>query len=584
MNPDFDKKLMRVPVPSGVSPTRTAPLWPRRDFLTRAAVAAATPAAISSMRRSVVGAERARTPEAGAARGTSAPWTAEQQDSWETLAQQAVDAAMSAGAKYADARITRSVLQPMRLADVYDWRETLGVGVRALVNDHWGFAAMPSGDRGAVERLARAAVGQARLYGRGLPRTVELGAVPPAVGRWATPVGIDPFTVPFEEKVAVMQYWLDYAHQLGSYIDTRTSELHFSRQERVVVNSDGARFTQTVYEGGGTVTAGAPALDPVPLEKLTSVGKGWELVTDADIPEQLRALPARLEAYRVATKHPKPAQVGRYTVVCDGATMAALLDLTLGIATQLDRALGYEANTSGTSFLDDPLAMLGTFQVASPLVTVNANRSAPTQLATVKWDDEGVEPEEFSLVEDGILVDYQTTREQAAWLAPYYRKSGKPVRSHGCAAAESAIADLLQQPPNIALAPNAADVSLGELIAAVKDGVFLMNAMPRVDFQTRTGMLTGVMREIKNGKLGAPLAGGAVRFDTIDLWKNVIALGGPSTRVLTASSSYPYSAAFDRFTGRYPVKGSPPQRTSSSVQGVAATIANQPVVNPRRRA
>jgi TldD protein len=509
-------------------------------------------------------------------------------DRWEALAQAAVTAALRAGAQYADARLTRTVQHPLSFVDVQRWSETIGVGVRALVNGYWGFAAVPGGDTVAVEQLAREAVAQAKTYARGLPRTVELGAIPPAIGRWTMPIRIDPFAVPFEEKLAAMQYWVDYASQLGLGIDTIRSELHFLRQERVVATSEGSHFTQTVYESGGQImvaTSNRGGLNPpLALEGLTPAGKGWEIVLDADIPEQLRTAKARGDAERVAQASHKPVAVGRYTLVCDGATMASLLERSLGVATQLDRALGYEANASGTSFLNDPLAMLGSFQVASPLVTVTANRTASGQLATVKWDDEGVVAEEFTLVKDGILADYQTTRDQAAWLAPYYREHGRAVQSHGCAAADSALRIPMQMMPNLALAPHATKATLEDLIANVTSGILMTEGQATADFQARTGTVRGTMQEIKNGRLGRRLTAGAVLYDTLDFWKHVTAVGGASTQMTTASSGYPFPPEAARILGAYPVKGEPPQRLSCSIQSVAAMIANQSVVNPLRKA
>ena len=160
------------------------------------------------------------------------------------------------------------------------------------------------------------------------------------------------------------------------------------------------------------------------------------------------------------------------------------------MATQLDRALGYEANAGGTSFMNDPLAMLGSFKTASPLVTIKSNRSAPMQLATVKWDDEGVVPSDTTLVKDGILHDFQTTREQAAWLAPYYSKSGRPVQSNGCAAAQSALAITMQHMPNLSLEPNPSQVKLDDLVANVKDGMQVEHgSLEQIDFQGRTGLV-----------------------------------------------------------------------------------------------
>ena len=519
-------------------------------------------------------------------------------DEAEALVARAVEAAQRAGAQYADARLTRTVINAYKfdgygVVDI----ESVGIGVRALVNGYWGFAARPSAPLADVAQLAQNAVRQAQTNARGTPRTVALGTIPVARGEWTTPVRIDPFTVSMEEKHACMQYWDQEAKKIGLAIDPWRSYLMFARQECVVATSEGAQFRQTRIESGGEILIQAnlkqtnrspltPSLPgTVPIPGLERVGRGWELFLDANIPEQIAKVKAEIPALVAQNKQTRPGTVGRYTLVCDGATMAALLERTLGVATQLDRALGYEANAGGTSFIADPLAMVGSLQVASPLVTITANRSAPTQLATVKWDAEGVAPREATLVKNGVLTDFQTTREQAAWLAPYYTRAGLPVQSNGYSAAETAIEIPMQQMPNLALAPGRADVQVADLIANVQDGVFLEGGMAfPVDFQGGSGMLSGSMRQIKKGKLGAMLTGVTVLFDTRDFWKHVVAVGGAQTQAVYPSSQWPFGgqvAASWRMNPRMPPwKGQPPQTTSHTTQGVAATIEHVPLINP----
>jgi TldD protein len=471
-------------------------------------------------------------------------------------------------------------------------REETGIGVRALVNGYWGFAATPSGDRAAVERLARMATAQAAVNAKGaLPRTVELSPRPAATGRWATPVRIDPFAVSFEEKFAMMDYWQQCAKKVGMYINTMISYLHFVRQERVLVTSDGTSVAQTVYESDGVIVVETPSPRPnhpslsLPIQGLEAAGRGWELFLDAKIPEQISAMHDQLPAAFELRDKSKPGIIGQYTLVCDGATMAALVGATFGVATQLDRALGYEANASGTSFVTDPLAMVGNFPMAAPGVTVTANRTAPAQLATVQWDEEGVVPPVVTLIKDGVLTDFQTTREQAAWLAPYYAKSSRPGSSHGHAAAEDALEVTLQHMPNLALEPTAASVTLADLIANVPKGMLLEGGVVmQTDSQGRTGLMrANSIREIKNGRLAWPVSGLGLSFNTFQLWNNVKAMGGLQTRMTVPFSQYPYGGAIGALIG-HPAKGQPPQASSFSVQAAAAIIESQPLINPLRKA
>jgi len=512
---------------------------------------------------------------------------------WEGLAQRAVDAAKAAGASYADARLTRTVQHLYRFGappgNYFSGdMEMNGAGVRVLVNGYWGFAAAPRVDDENVVRLARAAVAQAKVNALGVSRAATLASGPVARGRWATPMRIDPFSISIEEKNDYITSWIDLSVRLGVAIDTIRSRLQFARQERTVATSDGALFTQRLYESGGYIActrqvSGGGEISAI-IDGIEATGKGWEIFPDAKIPDQLAAMDDKLRAQSELHDRARPITIGRYTLVCDGATMASLLDQTLGLATQLDRALGYEANASGTSYLDDPMQMLGTFQAASPLVTVTANRSAAAQLATVKWDDEGVEPKIATLVKDGILNDFQTTREQASWLAPFYEKHGRPVASHGYAASEMALKIPMQQAPNLALTPSAGGASVDDLIANVPNGLLVTGGFASTDFQARNGTLFGSFRKITNGRLGNALSGGAVLFSTNELWRQVAAVAGERTQATIASSQYPFGSML-AFYGYTPnIKGQPPQITSHSVTAPAATITAQAIVDPTRKA
>jgi TldD protein len=262
--------------------------------------------------------------------------------------------------------------------------------------------------------------------------------------------------------------------------------------------------------------------------------------------------------------------------------MASMVEQTFGLATQLDRALGYEANAGGTSFLDDPLSMVGHLQVASPIVNISGNRNAPTQLATVQWDDEGLVPATFPIVQQGVLVDFQTTREQAAWLAPYYEGTGRLVRSHACAAAEDGLSVTLQHMPNLALAPNQDAVDIATLIAEAKEGILIAGGAVSVDFQARTGFIQGDMYKIANGKIGPKVYGGEVMFNTMDFWKNVIALGGPSTAAVASTTQY--ASLLGLWGDPSTAKGQPAQKTSHSVRAAAVTVTKQSLIDLMRKA
>src|SRR4029079_13613560 len=85
---------------------------------------------------------------------------------------------------------------------------------------------------------------------------------------------------------------------------------------------------------------------------------------------------------------------------------------SIGHATELDRALGYEANYAGTSFAT--VDNLGTLKYGSACLNVTGDRTVEHGLSTIGFDDDGVAGQQWDLVKDGVLVGYQTDRRIAA--------------------------------------------------------------------------------------------------------------------------------------------------------------------------
>ncbi|HEX7120595.1 MAG TPA: TldD/PmbA family protein [Longimicrobiales bacterium] len=490
------------------------------------------------------------------------------------LALRAIEAARTAGATYADVRLThdrgRMFSTPRVAGGIFD-QERMAVGARALVDGYWGFASGPVWDPDEMARLGREAVHQARVNAAGPERAVELAPAPPVRdGRWVMPVEIDPFEVsPFEivDFIRSMYTFVGRTPGFGMYQMTYDATV----QEKAFASSEGSYITQRVYRSRGDLvidlSRDGALLDRRALDTLTVAGVGWELFQGQPIREQIRRL---MEEMQEDQKLPlKPVDVGRYDVVCDALTVSRLLDRTLGEATQLDRALGYEANASGTSFLSDPAGMIGRYQVGASALTVTANRSDPSGAATVRWDDEGVAPEPFTLVRDGVVEDFQTTRESATWLVGGYTKAGRAVRSHGCAAAPSAISAPMTHTPNLAIAPGREATDFDGLVASLEDGLAVKGMKVDLDYQGLNGAGSGRVYEVKKGKRVARIGGAGFLFRAPELWKGLVALGGPDSV---------------RRYGSIASKGEPPQATYHSVAVPPAVFKQMTVIDPKRKA
>jgi TldD protein len=505
----------------------------------------------------------------------------------QALALKALDAAKAAGAMYADVRLTRTIgqtLQPAGLMpQLVDDMEHLGFSVRALVKGYWGFAATPYWTADEAVRVARAAAAQAKNGAAGPARLVEWGSVPVVTGTWRTPIQIDPFRLSLEERVDMLWSRLGTARRLVPRMALNRERLAIGggnatcvRQEEALATSDGSYVTQTFYRSKGSFYLYTDLSDPRGIAFATGLedsGRGWEMFAEAAVLDQIPALVAILDRPRVPIQN---VEIGRKPVVYDAVTMARILEATLGRGTEVDRAMGYEANASGTSYLGpDPLALLGT-PVAHAMVTVTADRSLPTGLATVRWDAEGVTPEAFPLIQGGTLVDYQTTREQAAWLAPWYAKRGLPMRSHGCAGAEDALGFTMQRLPNLSLAPASSGGSFEDLVSSVADGLVVERGEVQTDFQCKTGIITAripqngaAIYHVKNGKRVALVQNAGILFNALDLWKNVTALGNAASVLHVPGSE---------------TKGEPQQETPYTVSTPPAAFKEQAIIDIKRKA
>jgi TldD protein len=356
-------------------------------------------------------------------------------------------------------------------------------------------------------------------------------------GVWNMPVQQDPFSVPAKEKLEFLRAAGRRALDIPGvrHLDVKAE---WARQEKTFASTDGSFLTQTLYTALGgfsgfrisvSDTSQTEWAEAAP-ERFYTTGRGYEVLTEGDFTEEVVRSVETAKASLVGRTSPQP---GRWDCVFDGRLMTSVVDHTLAKALDLDRAVGYEANGGGTSYLAPPDRILGMARVAPEFITVTANRSEPRGAATVKWDDEGVEPEARTLVERGVVTDYCANREQASWLAQWSHQRQRPARSRGDANAPNAFSPPVAHLPNIGLEPGAADDDFHDLVAQVRDGVAFVGGRVSYDQELTTGLGFPVYAyEIKNGKLGRPLRKAGFNYRTQDLWKNIVAIGGQSSRVV----------------------------------------------------
>ncbi|HEU0302313.1 MAG TPA: TldD/PmbA family protein, partial [Longimicrobium sp.] len=451
------------------------------------------------------------------------------------LAMRALDAARGAGATYADVRVSRNRNQDLatreRQITGFEDSETFGFGVRVLAGGAWGFAASRDLTLDEAERVARQAVAQARANAPARQRPVELAPVERyADGRWQSPIEIDPFEVAIEDKVGLLLE--ANAAALGAGARFVNSSMFFVREEKTFASTEGTFTVQTIYRSYPQMTVTAVGQGGDFQTRLSTpvqpMGLGYEHVRDARLVENA----SQWAQDAVAKLTAKPVEPGRYDLVLMPSHLFLTIHESIAHPTELDRIMGYEANYAGTSFISPIEDFLGKFRYGQPIMNIQAERSAPGSLATVGWDDEGVRPDEYLIVKDGILSDLQTTREQAPWLADWYRQQGKPVRSHGNSYAQRWADVQFQRMPNVNLMPHPErDVPLEELIEGVENGILIEGrGSYSIDQQRYNAQFGGqVFHEIRNGRVTGMLKDVAYQMRTPEFWNSMDLIGGRST-------------------------------------------------------
>ena len=453
------------------------------------------------------------------------------------LALYALDEARSAGAKYADARVSRHWTESIsarenRITGVSK-SDSYGIGVRALIRGSWGFAATRELTREAVARAARDAVAIARANDRVAPAETTLAPLDPVPdGRWVTPHETDPFDVPIEEKADLL--FRANAAALGvEGVRFVSSSVGSNKESRLVATTDGSLIQQTFIRVNPSmnITAVATAGDFASRGSVADpAGRGWEYVVGLDLAGNA---PRWAEEALMKLRAPS-VEAGTWDLVLHPSNLWLTIHESIGHPTELDRALGYEANYAGTSFLAPPDRVLNRFQVGRELMTFMGNRTEPGGCATVGWDDEGVAATAWPIIENGIFVNYQTTREQAAWIAD---QTGVRT-SLGCAYGQYWSSMPFQRMPNVSLMPGTEDLSEEDVIAATDHGILVEGrGSYSIDQQRYNFQFAGqVFWEIRNGRKFQMLRDVAYVARTPDFWNSMAMIGGPGTYYLGGSS------------------------------------------------
>ncbi|HEY0903849.1 MAG TPA: TldD/PmbA family protein, partial [Marmoricola sp.] len=327
---------------------------------------------------------------------------------YRALGDAALARASELGASHADFRFERVRYQNLGVRDGVlqgaNDTEDLGFAVRVIHRGAWGFASGVVLSADEAVRVAETAVAVAQVAAEMTSAPVELADEPVhADVTWVSPYVVNPLDVPVRDKAEVLIDWTNRL-RASAAVDHASAHLLQVQENKYYADLTGTRTTQQrvrMHPGFEAMGAVEDAFDSM-ASIAPPVGRGWEYLTggpgswdwDAEIAQVPDLLAEKLRAPSV--------EAGTYDLVIHPSNLWLTIHESIGHATELDRALGYEANYAGTSFATPDL--LGTLRYGSPVMNVTGDRTEPHGLASIGYDDEGVATQRWDIVKDGVLV------------------------------------------------------------------------------------------------------------------------------------------------------------------------------------
>lgn len=434
------------------------------------------------------------------------------------LADISISKAKVLGGEYCDFRISdyrsQNIYTRESNVEYVGDNNDIGFSVRVLKNGVWGFAASSTINENEVRNITIKACEIAVANKRIQNRRIKLTDNKVYAESWRTPIRINPFEISIDDKINFLLQLNEKAQKLGA--NFCSSFIWSVNEKKYFISSDGSFISQDLFRIWSEYEITVIDKQTGSFESRNSItapiGTGYEYIEEYDFYGDLEK--AVEETKMLPTV--KSVEPGKKDIILHPSNMWLTIHETCGHPSELDRALGFEANYAGTSFLTKD--KLGKLKYGSDIVNLVADRTQKNGLATRGFDDDGVKTTSWHIVKDGVFTGYQTTRE----MAPYINQSD----SKGCAYADSWEHFPILRMPNISLTPNPNKLSLKDLIADTEDGIYIVGDKSwSIDMQRYNFQFTGqVFYEIKNGEIVSLLKDVAYQGNTVDFWNSCDAI------------------------------------------------------------
>ena len=379
----------------------------------------------------------------------------------------ALEEAEKREASYTDVRISEIINENLTVKngepEAVSLSQAKGFGIRVIVDGAWGFAGSIDINKEEIKETVERAVSIARASALLKKKEAVLIKEKVCQDKYATSFKKDPFKAPLEEKLRVLIEAGRILKEQSPLIKASYAHYRGFRENKLFMSSEGAEINQQITWCGGGLSAVAVKEGEMQTRSYPSpfrgdfATSGYEFFESLKLVDHAKEVGQQLLKLFEAEKCPSE----ETDLVLYGDHLALQIHESCGHPTELDRALGTEADYAGTSFLTPD--KLGQFRYGSEKVNIVADATVPKGLGTFGYDDEGVKAKKVHLIKRGIFAAYQTSRETAAEL--------NLKESSGGMRADSPLALPIIRMTNINLLPG--DYKAEEIVEDTKDGILI---------------------------------------------------------------------------------------------------------------
>jgi len=425
------------------------------------------------------------------------------------------------GATYADVRVMhlrqRDLTTKNGLVGTLGQSESIGLGIRAVVNGAWGFASTDQLTREGVAACAAQAVAIAKASALAKKENVNLAPEGKYIDSWQGPCQKDPFEIPREAQLDLLLA-ADAAMREVKGVTLTETDMQFRKIDSWFASSSGSKIHQRRVISGCGIAASCFRDDAIQKRSYPNsfggqhILGGYELVESLELLKHAPVIAEESVALHAAAQCPEKTGA----LILSGSQLGLQIHESVGHPIELDRVLGQEANFAGTSFLT--LDKLNHLRYASPIVNVvaDAQMAHGPGLGTFAYDDEGVPAQRIDIIKDGEFRGYLSSRETAHLVG--LQRSGGTMRT------ESWNRLPMIRMTNISLLPG--PWTPENLIADTEDGIFMETNRSwsiddrRYQFQ----FSTEIAWEIQGGKKVRMLKNPSYSGITTEFWNSCDAI------------------------------------------------------------